>query len=58
MKEPEQYIFEEWERMCSNANKHLNSDCPLLEDQVLVELHKYVETLRSENEKFMKLLIR
>jgi len=44
MQEPEQYIFDEWDSMCAKANKSLHSDCPLLEDEVLVEMHKYVSS--------------
>lgn len=42
MSDPKQYILEEWDSMCAKANKALHSDCPLLEDEVLVEMHKYV----------------
>ena len=50
MKEPKQYIFEEWDSMCAKANKSLHSACPLLEDEVLVEMHKYVGAILIENE--------
>lgn len=50
MQEPEQYIFEEWDSMCAKANKSLHSDCPLLEDEVLVEMHAYVGYLGKETE--------
>lgn len=42
MVEPEQYIFEEWDSMCALAHKARQGNCPLLEDEVLVEMHKYV----------------
>lgn len=48
MQEPEQYILEEWDSMCAKANKALHSDCPLLEDEVLVEMHKYVGALERK----------
>ncbi|MGE9292834.1 MAG: XRE family transcriptional regulator [Puniceicoccales bacterium] len=48
MSEPEQYIFEEWDSMCARANKNLHGDCPLVEDEVLVEMHKYVHNLRAK----------
>lgn len=42
MKQPEQYLLDEWDTICAKANKSLHSDCPLLEDEVLVAMHKYV----------------
>jgi len=42
MSEPKQYILEEWDSMCARADNSLQSDCPLLEDEVLVEMHKYL----------------
>lgn len=54
MEKPKQYIFEEWDSMCAKANKALHSDCPLLEDEVLVEMHKYVGAILIENEKLKK----
>lgn len=56
MSEPEQYIFEEWDSMCAKANKSLRGDCPLLEDETLVEIHKHVGALRIENDKLRKLV--
>ena len=49
MEEPEQYILEEWDSMCAKANKALHSNCPLLEDEVMVEMHKYVGAILIEN---------
>jgi len=46
MQEPEQYILDEWAAMLEKAKKHLRSDCPLLEDEVLVEMQKYIERLK------------
>lgn len=43
--EPAQHILEEWDSMCAKAYKSLHSDCPLLEDEVLSEMHKYVGAL-------------
>ena len=54
MKEPKQYIFEEWDSMCAKANKSLHSACPLLEDEVLVEMHKYVGAILIENDRLSK----
>jgi hypothetical protein len=45
MNEPKKYILEEWDSMCAIANKARQSDCPLIEDEVLVEMHKYVGAL-------------
>lgn len=42
MNTPEQYLLDEWDTLCARANKSLHSDCPLLEDEVLVAMHKYV----------------
>ncbi len=54
MKEPKQYIFEEWDSMCAKANKSLHSACPLLEDEVLVEMHKYVGAILIENDRLLR----
>ena len=54
MKEPKQYIFEEWDSMCAKANKSLHSDCPLLEDEVLVVMHKYVGAILIENDRLSR----
>jgi hypothetical protein len=56
MKEPKQYIFEEWDSMCAKANKALHSDCPLLEDEVLAEMHKYVGAILIENENLLSII--
>lgn len=56
MKEPKQYIFEEWDSMCAKANKSLHSACPLLEDEVLVEMRKYVGAILIENEKLLSVI--
>lgn len=56
MSEPEQYILEEWDSMCANANKSLHSDCPLLDDEVLVEMHKHVAHLNQRNNELEILL--
>ena len=42
MFEPPRYILEEWDSMCAIANKERQGNCPLIEDEVLVEMHKYV----------------
>lgn len=42
MNTPEQYLLDEWDTLCAKASKSLRSDCPLLEDAVLVAMHKYV----------------
>lgn len=57
MSEPEQYIFEEWDSMCAKANTSLHSDCPLIEDETLVEMHKYVGALREANKAMLQELI-
>ena len=56
MKEPNQYIFEEWNSMYAKANKSLHSACPLLEDEVLVEMHKYLGAILIENEKLSSVI--
>lgn len=45
MKAPSDYILNEWEGMCAGANIRLSSDCPLLHDEVLVEMDKYITRL-------------
>ena len=45
MTEPQKYILEEWDSMCAIANKARQGNCPLIEDEVLVEMHKYVGAL-------------
>lgn len=48
MKEPEQYILDEWNSMCAKANTSLHGDCPTLEDETLVAMHKYMSYLHSQ----------
>jgi hypothetical protein len=48
MSEPAEYIFQEWDSMCARANNSLRGSCPLLEDEVLVEMHKYLGGLESK----------
>ena len=43
--EPKKYILEEWDSMCAKGHKDLQGNCPLIEDEVLVEMHKYVGAL-------------
>ena len=47
MNEPAKYILEEWDSMCAIAHKARQGNCPLIEDEVLVEMHKYVGALDS-----------
>ena len=56
MSEPDQYILDEWDSMCAKANKSLHSDCPLLEDETLVEMHKYVGSINQRNNELEVLL--
>ena len=56
MKEPKKYILDEWDSMCAKANKGTRSACPLLEDEVLVEMHKYLGAILIENEELRKLV--
>lgn len=56
MSEPEQYILEGWDDICATANTSLDSDCPLLDDEVLVEMHKYVAHLSQRNNELEILL--
>lgn len=57
MSEPEQYILEEWGSMCAKAEQALRSDCPLLEDEVLVEMHKYVVALKAQQVRMREVLL-
>ena len=50
MSEPSQYILEGWDDICATANASLDSDCPLLDDEVLVEMHKYLGQLRLNHD--------
>lgn len=56
MDKPEQYIFDEWGVMCEEANKALHSDCPLIEDEVLLEMDKYITKLQLENSELRELV--
>lgn len=56
MNKPEKYILEGWDDICEKANKSLHSDCPLLEDEVLVEMHKYVSQMNQRNNELEILL--
>jgi hypothetical protein len=35
-----QYQYEEWQRMLDEAHDCLSSDCPLIEDEVMVAVYK------------------
>ncbi len=41
------YIQEEWIAMVESAKDSLKSDCPLLEDEVLVEVDKKITELKA-----------
>lgn len=41
----EKYIWEEWERITKKAEKKLTSDCPLLEDEVIVQMNNLIANL-------------
>lgn len=45
MTEPEQYILDNWDWMCTQAHRQLQGECPLGEDETLVEMHKYIHEL-------------
>ena len=47
-KKPPQYIIDEWVGTCLESFTALTSDCPLLEDEVLTEMYKYVNALELE----------
>ncbi len=56
MSEPSTYILEGWDEVCATANASLNTDCPLLDDEVLVEMHKYVSRLNQRKNEIEILL--
>jgi len=56
MNEPDQYILEGWDNICATAHASLDSDCPLLDDEVLVEMHKHVAQLNQRNNELEILL--
>ena len=47
MNKPEQYILNEWDSMCTKARKATQSDCPLIEDETLKAMGKYVYELET-----------
>jgi len=44
----ELYIFEEWLRMVDGAKAQLAGTCPLLEDETIIEMNKYICYLEKE----------
>jgi hypothetical protein len=42
---PEEYILDEWEDMYEVARLNLKGDCPLLEDEVIINIHHYIKQL-------------
>lgn len=42
MTKPEPYILQEWMSMCERAGWAINSNCPLIEDEVILEMNKYI----------------
>lgn len=44
---PADYILEEWKVMVSKSKHHLDSDCPLIEDEVIVEMDSYIKNLED-----------
>lgn len=53
----EQYILDEWNSMCDDAHRSLLTDCPLAEDEVLVEMRAYLNALESKNKALLQELI-
>ena len=47
MNKPEQYILDEWDSLCTKARKAAQSDCPLIEDETLKAMGKYVYELET-----------
>ena len=44
---PADYILEEWKVMVGKSKHHLDSDCPLIEDEVIIEMHNYIKNLEA-----------
>ena len=42
MTKPEPYILQEWTSMCARAKRSANSDCPLIEDEVILVMSEYM----------------
>ena len=42
MNKPEQYIMDGWSDMCEDAVRHIEGSCPLLEDEVVLEINEYM----------------
>ena len=47
MNKPEQYILDEWDSLCVKAHKAAQSECPLIEDETLKAMGKYVYELET-----------
>ena len=50
MKKPADYILAEWREQTNRAIQHLKGNCPLIEDEVQVEMDKYIFNLERQNE--------
>lgn len=48
------YQLTEWHRMVGCAEKSLRSQCPLLEDEVLVAANNEIEKLKQQSSKLKK----
>ena len=53
MIEVEDYIWQEWREMVGRATSNLSSTCPLLEDEVLVEIDKLLLKLYAKTTQFV-----
>ena len=48
MFKPEGYVLEEWEIMVKQAKAYMHSDCPLIEDEVIVLIDRYIKLLEGQ----------
>lgn len=39
------YVWEEWKQWVINADRHLKGDCPLLEDEIIIQINEHINEL-------------
>ena len=45
---PADYILQEWKGVVESAKQQLKGDCPLLIDEVIVEMDNYIKSLEDQ----------
>jgi len=45
---PDNYIIDEFKKQVDFAKARLSGDCPLIEDEVIIEMSKYIKYLEQK----------